>query len=179
VRSGRGSRSSSSTSSPSHLSKGARLLLPVAVEGALFSTGGRAQGHPLAAFQRTDYFIAPRWAAPQRFIATMGMPVDEQGVNQGENLNTACSNAESGMIALLQEPGYTREQAYVLCTWPPISGPATWWTCRTTWSPRCCLRTSFRRNGRPAVGGGGVEPRATTRVAPPGLEPVQSRPHSS
>jgi hypothetical protein len=43
----------------------------------------------------------PRWAAPQRFIATMGMPVDEQGVNQGENLNTACRNAVLGMIALL------------------------------------------------------------------------------
>ncbi|MGH7278715.1 MAG: acetamidase/formamidase family protein, partial [Candidatus Rokuibacteriota bacterium] len=130
------------------LSKGARLLLPVAVEGALFSTGDGhfAQGdgevcvtavemgatcvvrfrlHRGEAdrrhirwprFQRTDYFIDPRWAAPQRFIATMGMPVDAQGVNQGENLTLACRNALLNMMDLLQDRGYTREQAYVLCS---------------------------------------------------------------
>ncbi len=130
------------------LSKGARLLLPVAMDGALFSTGDGhfAQGdgevcvtavemgatcvvrfrvHRSEAerkgirwprFQRTDYFIDPRFATPQQFVATMGMPVDEQGVNQGENLNVACRNALLSMIALLQERGYTREQAYVICS---------------------------------------------------------------
>ncbi len=130
------------------LTKGGRLLLPVAVEGALFSTGDAhfAQGDgevcvtavEMAAtcvvrfrvhrgeaergqirwprFQRSDYFIDPRWAAPQRFIATMGMPVDDQGVNQGENLNGACRSAVLNMIGLLQERGYTREQAYVICS---------------------------------------------------------------
>jgi formamidase len=44
----------------------------------------------------------------------MGMPVDDKGVNQGENLTLACRNALLAMIALLQERGYTREQAYVL-----------------------------------------------------------------
>jgi formamidase len=130
------------------LSKGAKLLLPVAVEGALFSTGdghfaqgdgevcvtaiemgatcvvrfrvhrGEAErrGIRWPRFQRTDYFIDPRWAAPQQFIATMGMPVDEQGVNQGENLTLACRSALLNMMALLQERGYTREQAYVICS---------------------------------------------------------------
>ncbi len=130
------------------LTKGGRLLLPVAVEGALFSTGdghfaqgdgevcvtaiemgatcvvrfrvhrGEAErrGIRWPRFQRSDYFIDPRWAAPQRFVATMGMPVDAQGVNQGENLNTACRNAVLGMIDLLQERGYTREQACVICS---------------------------------------------------------------
>src|SRR5580765_1368194 len=116
------------------LSKGAKLLLPVAVDGALFSTGdghfaqgdgevcvtavemgatcvvrfrvhrGEAARHDIRwpRFQRTDYFIDPRFAAPKRFTATMGMPVDEQGVNQGENLNTACRSALLNMIALLQ-----------------------------------------------------------------------------
>jgi formamidase len=130
------------------LTKGARLLLPVAVEGALFSTGDGhfAQGdgevcvtavemaatcvvrfrvHPGEAerkgirwprFQRTDYFVDPRWAAPQRFVATMGMPVDDRGVNDGENLNLACRNAVLNMMALLQERGFSREQAYVLCS---------------------------------------------------------------
>jgi len=44
----------------------------------------------------------------------MGMPIDDNGVNQGENLTLACRNALLNMIALLQERGYTREQAYVL-----------------------------------------------------------------
>jgi formamidase len=130
------------------LTPGARLLLPVGVEGALFSTGdghfaqgdgevcvtaiemgatcvvrfrvhrGEAERHGIRwpRYRRTDYFVDPRWAAPQRFIATMGMPVDEQGVNQGENLNLACRNAVLAMMALLQERGFTREQAYVLCS---------------------------------------------------------------
>ena len=130
------------------LSRGSKLLLPVAVEGALFSTGdghfaqgdgevcvtavemgatcvvrfrvhrGEAErrGIRWPRFQRTDYFIDPRFAAPQRFIATMGMPVDEQGQNQGENLNVACRNAVLTMMALLQERGYSREQAYVICS---------------------------------------------------------------
>ncbi|HEV8226729.1 MAG TPA: acetamidase/formamidase family protein [Methylomirabilota bacterium] len=130
------------------LSKGAKLLLPVAVDGALFSTGdghfaqgdgevcvtavemgatcvvrfrvhrGEAERRQIRwpRFERSDYFIDPRWAAPQRFIATMRMPVDERGVNQGENLNTACRSAVLNMIALLQERGFTREQAYVICS---------------------------------------------------------------
>ena len=130
------------------LSKGARLLLPVSVDGALFSTGdghyaqgdgevcvtaiemgatcvvrfrvhrGEAERAKIRGprFQRSDYFIDPRWAAPRRFIATMGMPVDEAGVNHGENLNLACRNAVLNMMALLQERGLSREQAYVLCS---------------------------------------------------------------
>jgi len=130
------------------LSKGSKLLLPVAVEGALFSTGdghfaqgdgevcvtavemgatcvvrfrlyqGEAERKQIRwpRFQRSDYFIDPRWAAPQRFTATMGMPIDERGVNHAENLNAACRNALLNMIALLQERGFTREQAYVICS---------------------------------------------------------------
>jgi formamidase len=67
-------------------------------------------------FRRSDYFIDPRWAAPQRFIATMGMPIDEQGVNQGENLTLACRSALLNMVDLLRERGYTREQAYCICS---------------------------------------------------------------
>jgi formamidase len=130
------------------LTRGARLFLPVAVEGALFSTGDahfaqgdgevcltavemsatcvvRFQVHSGEAqrlnirwprFQRGDYFADPQWAAPQKFVATMGMPVDENGDNQGEDLNLACRNALLNMIDLLQERGFTREQAYVICS---------------------------------------------------------------
>jgi formamidase len=130
------------------LSKGSKLFLPVAVDGALFSTGdahfaqgdgevcvtavemgatcsvrfrvlkGEAKRHNIRwpRFQRTDYFIDPQWAAPRNFIATMGMPITDDGVNDGENLTLACRNALLNMIDLLGERGFTREQAYVLCS---------------------------------------------------------------
>jgi len=67
-------------------------------------------------FEHAGYFTDPRWAAPRRFVATMGMPVDDTGVNKGEDLNLACRNALLNMIDLLGERGYNREQAYVICS---------------------------------------------------------------
>ena len=67
-------------------------------------------------FSRQDYYIAPEWAAPRRFVATMGMPVTDDGVNDGENVTLACRNAILNMIDLLQERGFTRNQAYVICS---------------------------------------------------------------
>ena len=96
------------------LTRGSKLLRPVSVEGALFSTGdghfaqgdgevcvtaiemgatcvvrfrvrrGEAQRQNIRwpRFERTSYFIDPRYAAPERFIATMGMPVTTDGVNE-------------------------------------------------------------------------------------------------
>jgi formamidase len=65
-------------------------------------------------FRHRDYFTAPEWAAPRRFLAATGMPIREDGRNEGENLTLACRNALLNMIDLLQEKGWTREQAYVL-----------------------------------------------------------------
>jgi formamidase len=129
------------------LTKGSKLLLPVAVEGGLFSTGdghfaqgdgevcvtavemgatvavrfrvlkgasGRAMRAPR--YAHADYFAPPEWAAPRRFIAATGMPIRDDGVNDGENLTLACRNALLNMIELLQERGWTREQAYVICS---------------------------------------------------------------
>ena len=130
------------------LTRGSRLYLPVAVDGALFSTGdghyaqgdgevcvtavemgatctvrfrvhrGEAarQGIRWPRFAHPDYFTDPRWAAPRHFVATMGMPVDAQGVNHGEDLNLACRNALLAMLDLLGERGFTREQAYVIAS---------------------------------------------------------------
>ena len=67
-------------------------------------------------FAHRDYFAPPQWAAPQRFIAAMGMPIRDDGSNDGENLTLACRNALLNMIDLLQERGWSREQAYVLCS---------------------------------------------------------------
>jgi formamidase len=130
------------------LSRGATLMLAVAIDGALFSTGdahfaqgdgevcvtavemgatcvvrfrvhrGEAErrGIRWPRFRRSDYFADPQWAAPRRFLATMGMPIDDQGVNRGEDLTLACRNAVLNMMDLLQERGLSREQAYVICS---------------------------------------------------------------
>ncbi|HEY7496090.1 MAG TPA: acetamidase/formamidase family protein [Candidatus Tectomicrobia bacterium] len=130
------------------LTKGSRLLIPVNVEGALYSAGdghfaqgdseccitaiemgatavvrfrlhqGEAARHNIRwpRFAHPGYFIAPEWAAPRNFIATMGMPVRADGTQEGENLTLAARNALINMIELLQERGWSREQAYVICS---------------------------------------------------------------
>ncbi|MGH7334669.1 MAG: acetamidase/formamidase family protein, partial [Candidatus Rokuibacteriota bacterium] len=130
------------------LTKGSTLLLPVAVDGALFSVGDGhfAQGDGEVCvtavemgatvavrfrllkgvsaasrwrgprFAHGDYFAPPQWAAPQRFTAAMGMPIREDGANDGENLTLACRNALLNMMELLQERGWSREQAYIICS---------------------------------------------------------------
>ncbi len=130
------------------LTKGSKLVLPVAVEGALFSTGdghfaqgdgevcvtavemgatvavrfrvlkGATASRVMRAprFSHPGYFAPPEWAAPSRFVAAMGMPIRDDGTNDGENLTLACRNALLNMIDLLQERGFSRDQAYVLCS---------------------------------------------------------------
>jgi len=44
------------------------------------------------------------------------MPVDEKGVNHSENLNVASRSALLNMINLLEERGFSREQAYIICS---------------------------------------------------------------
>jgi formamidase len=67
-------------------------------------------------FSRSEYFIDPVWAAPKKFIATMGMPIREDGTNEAENLTLACRHAVLQMIDLLQDRGWSREQAYAICS---------------------------------------------------------------
>jgi formamidase len=67
-------------------------------------------------FSHQEYFADPEYAVPRRFLGVMGIPVDEHGENDGENLTLACRNAVLNMIELLQERGFSREQAYVICS---------------------------------------------------------------
>jgi formamidase len=67
-------------------------------------------------FSRTSYFTDPRFAAPERFLGVMGMPINAAGEIEAENLTLACRNAVLNMIELLQERGFSREQAYVICS---------------------------------------------------------------
>src|SRR5260221_4274930 len=67
-------------------------------------------------FSRETYFVDPRYAAPERFLGVMGMPINPDGEIEAENLTLACRNAVLNMMELLQERGFTREQAYVICS---------------------------------------------------------------
>ena len=46
----------------------------------------------------------------------MGMPIEADGTNRAEDLTTACRSALVNMLDLLGDRGFTREQAYVLCS---------------------------------------------------------------
>jgi formamidase len=67
-------------------------------------------------FSRETYFTDPRFAAPERFLGVMGMPINTAGEIEAENLTLACRNAVLNMMELLQERGFSREQAYVICS---------------------------------------------------------------
>lgn len=131
------------------LTAGARLVLPVFVEGALFSTGDGhfAQGDgevsvtaiEMAATVAVRFRLLKGLAARRRLTApvfshpgyrpatvdargaeavlgAMGYPLDAEGENDGENVTLAARNALLNMIALLEERGFTREQAYIICS---------------------------------------------------------------
>ena len=66
-------------------------------------------------FERDDYFTTPEMAAPRRFLATTGMCIAD-GVNESENATLAARNALLNMIDLLMERGWSREQAYCICS---------------------------------------------------------------
>src|SRR5579863_2800740 len=65
---------------------------------------------------RESYFADPRFAVPERFLGVMGMPINAAGEIEAENLTLACRNAVLNMMELLQERGFSREQAYVICS---------------------------------------------------------------
>ena len=66
-------------------------------------------------FERDDYFMSPQMAVPQRFQAVTGMCIAD-GVNQSEDATLAARQALINMINLLMEKGWTREQAYCICS---------------------------------------------------------------
>jgi formamidase len=67
-------------------------------------------------FFRDDYFTAPEMAVPRRFFATTGISVRKDGQNESEDLTVAAQNALLNMIEHLQTRGFTRQQAYALCS---------------------------------------------------------------
>jgi formamidase len=67
-------------------------------------------------FAQQRYFADPKFAVPERLIGVMGMPINAQGDIEAENLTLACRNAVLNMIEILQERGFSREQAYIICS---------------------------------------------------------------
>jgi formamidase len=123
------------------LTRGSKLFVPVAVDGALYSVGDGhyAQGDSEccgtaiemgatavvrfklhSGIAREKKIIWPRFWHPGARqgpeIATMGMPITAEGRNESCDLNLAARNAVLEMIKLLEERGWSREQAYVICS---------------------------------------------------------------
>ena len=67
-------------------------------------------------FSRDDYYLPPEFAAPRRFYATTGISVTKDGENRGEDATLAARNALLNMIDHLTERGWTRQQAYAICS---------------------------------------------------------------
>lgn len=88
----------------------------VALRFRLLKGVARAKGIRFPRFSHPDYFLPPQWAAPRNFVATMGMPIREDGTQECEDLILAARNALLEMIDLLEDRGWTREQAYIICS---------------------------------------------------------------
>jgi len=67
-------------------------------------------------FARSDYFLPPEFAVPRRFFATTGISVTKDGVNHSEDVTLAARNALLNMIDHLAQRGWTRQQAYAICS---------------------------------------------------------------
>jgi formamidase len=74
------------------------------------------RGQNDVAYYRDTYVQAPELAVPRRFYATTGMSIEKGGLNQSENATLAARNAMLNMIDHLTERGYSRQQAYAICS---------------------------------------------------------------
>jgi formamidase len=126
-----------------HLTAGSSLYLPVSTPGALLSVGdahfaqgdgevcgtaiemggtihlevhlhkGRARDRSVRSVQ----FAAPSSPAGGRYFATTGLSVTAEGESRSEDLGLSAKNALLSMIDhLVDEYGYTPQQAYALCS---------------------------------------------------------------
>jgi formamidase len=125
------------------LVKGTNVFLPVWTEGALFSIGDAhfAQGdgevcgsaiemsatfhlrfllHKGAARERNIRSVhfsgVERTGSGRRYYATTGLSMRGEEVQESEDATLAARNALEAMIAYLQERGFSRQQAYAICS---------------------------------------------------------------
>lgn len=86
------------------------------VRFAVHAGEAREKGIRDPRFSRTDYWVAPEYATPRRFFATTGMSIDPDGEVRSEDATLAARNALLNMIAYLGELGWSRQQAYAICS---------------------------------------------------------------
>lgn len=67
-------------------------------------------------FTRQDYYLPSEFAAPRRFYGTTGISVTRDGVDHSEDVTLATRTALLNMIDHLTERGWTRQQAYAICS---------------------------------------------------------------
>lgn len=67
-------------------------------------------------FARSEYWVAPAYAAPRRFYATTGMSVSRDGEVSAEDATLAARNALLEMIDHLEDRGWSAQQAYAICS---------------------------------------------------------------
>jgi formamidase len=92
------------------------MAATLSVRFAVHSGAAAARGIRTPRFSREGSPSAAATAEPARYIATTGMPLTEQGENRPGDLSLAARNALLTMIEELQERGFTRQQAYALCS---------------------------------------------------------------
>ena len=86
------------------------------VRFAVHSGMAAARGIRGPRFSREGSPSPARTTEPARYVATTGMPLTEQGENRPGDLSLAARNALLAMIDELQERGFSRQQAYALCS---------------------------------------------------------------
>src|SRR6266516_2164199 len=86
------------------------------VRFAILPGEAREKGIRDPRFSRTDYWVAPEYAVPRRFSATTGTSVSRDGEVRAEDATLAARNALLNMIDLLAERGWSRQQAYAICS---------------------------------------------------------------
>jgi formamidase len=87
------------------------------VRFAVHKGEAREKGITDPRFSRTDYWVAPEYAAPRRFYATTGMSMSRDGgAVFAEDATLAARNALLNMIDYLGEQGWSRQQAYTICS---------------------------------------------------------------
>ncbi len=86
------------------------------VRFTVYTGAARETGVRDPRFARSDYWVAPEFAAPRRFYATTGMSVTRDGEVRPEDATLAARNALLNMIDHLGERGWSRQQAYAICS---------------------------------------------------------------
>jgi len=86
------------------------------VRFAVHSGAAAARGIRAPRFSREGSPSPAPTTEPSRYIATTGMPITEDGENRAGDLTLAARNALLAMIDELQERGFSRQQAYAICS---------------------------------------------------------------